>query len=365
MYKDLSQLDYNMSDAPNKPKRKYVRKTAKNTRNREPPYPYQTMEEYINAKMLRGETPTEEEYRKFAEELGFQDGVIPEPEELPLNIDEPELPVPVPAPTKKRCKRGTRKNKDGICVPNNPATVVVPVPAPTPAPELVPETIKEPTKKRCPRGTRKNKDGICVPNNPAAMVAPVPVRVPAPETVPEPIPETIPELVPEPIPELVPEPTRMILPEEPESDNKKRAAKTVINRFLDEKENLEREHPLKNHEYLYPDLNDPNFNIKIALKKEFRDAKYDGEIKDIEKQSNLLCNAKFELSPHQVFVKNFLSSDTPYKGLLLFHGLGTGKTCSAIGVAEEMRQYMKRTGLKHQILVVASPNVQGNFRQQL
>ena len=82
-----------MSDKPNKPKRKYVRKTVKNTRDRTPPYPYRTMEEYINAKRLRGETPTQEEYRRFFEELGFKDGIIPEPEELPLNIDEPEPPA--------------------------------------------------------------------------------------------------------------------------------------------------------------------------------------------------------------------------------------------------------------------------------
>jgi hypothetical protein len=157
------------------------------------------------------------------------------------------------------------------------------------------------------------------------------------------------------------------LPTPPPDGNGEAIAKkkSAMNRFLDEKEELERTHPLEHHDYLYPELNDPNFNIKIALKKEFRDAQYDGEIKDIEKQANLLCNAKFELSPHQVFVKNFLSENTPYKGMLLFHGLGTGKTCSAIGVAEEMRRYMKRTGLKRQIFVVASPNVQGNFRQQL
>ena len=51
----------------------------------------------------------------------------------------------------------------------------------------------------------------------------------------------------------------------------------------------------------------------------------------------------FELSPHQLFVKNFLSSQTPYNSLLLFHGLGTGKTCSAIGITEEHRDYIKQT----------------------
>jgi hypothetical protein len=197
--------------------------------------------------------------------------------------------------------------------------VIVPEELPI-VPEELPVMVTENKQKRCPKGSRRDKTGNCVPiKEPEVKEIPLPPQPKKPET----------------------------------------------NMFLEEKERLERENPLKKHEFLYPDLNDPNFNIKIALKKEFSDAQYDGKIRDIEKQADLLCKAKFELSPHQVFVKNFLSVDTPYKGLLLYHGLGTGKTCSAIGVAEETRNYMKRTGLKQQILVVASPNVQGNFRQQL
>ena len=118
--------------------------------------------------------------------------------------------------------------------------------------------------------------------------------------------------------------------------------------------------------FLYPDLNDPNFNTKIAKRKEFNDFRYDGNIYDIKEQSNTLCHAEFELFPHQIFVKNFLSLQTPYNSLLLYHGLGTGKTCSAIGIAEENRKYMKQVGLnKHKIIIIASPNVQDNFRLQL
>lgn len=118
-------------------------------------------------------------------------------------------------------------------------------------------------------------------------------------------------------------------------------------------------------DFLYPELNDPNFNIKIAKRKEFIDTIYDGKIRDIKTHANMLCNADFELMPHQMFVKNFLSFQTPYNALLLYHGLGTGKTCSAIGIAEEMRGFMKQIGLTQRIMVIASPNVQNNFRLQL
>jgi hypothetical protein len=60
-----------------------------------------------------------------------------------------------------------------------------------------------------------------------------------------------------------------------------------------------------------------------------------------------------------------MSFQTPYNSLLLFHGLGSGKTCSAIGVCEEMRDYLRQMGISKQIIIVASPNVQDNFRLQL
>ncbi len=127
------------------------------------------------------------------------------------------------------------------------------------------------------------------------------------------------------------------------------------------------ENPLVDDDYnfLYPSLNDADFNAKIASRKEFNSIRYDGTIKNIKEQADKMCDQEFSLMPHQMFVKNFLSFQTPYNALLLYHGLGTGKTCSAIGVAEEMRNYMKQIGLEQKIYIVASPNVQNNFRMQL
>jgi len=138
--------------------------------------------------------------------------------------------------------------------------------------------------------------------------------------------------------------------------------KFLINKEIREHNNLK---DTDSYDFLYPEINDPNFNIKIAKHKEFAETKYDGTTYDIEEYAKKLCNTDFELTPHQLFVKNFLSMQTPYNSLLLYHGLGTGKTCSSIGVAEEMRAYMKQVGITQPILVVASPNVQENYRLQL
>ena len=125
-----------------------------------------------------------------------------------------------------------------------------------------------------------------------------------------------------------------------------------------------------NYDYLYPNYEDPLFNLKISNKKEFYDTKYEEktseEYKHIDQVSQELCdNTEFELEPHQMFVRNFLSFQTPYNSLLLFHGLGTGKTCSAISVCEEMRTYNKQMGNTKRIIIVASPAVQENFKIQL
>ena len=44
---------------------------------------------------------------------------------------------------------------------------------------------------------------------------------------------------------------------------------------------------------------------------------------------------------HQLIVKDYLNITTPYRGLLLFHGLGSGKTCTSIGVIEGLKYNKK------------------------
>lgn len=178
---------------------------------------------------------------------------------------------------------------------------------------------------------------------------------------------SVPEAQLDQIPEIVaPEMAKMV------EDDTCKTKRSGINAFLAEKERIENADyaktpiPIDDPRYtLYPDLNDPAFSSQIAKRKEFQETKYDPEIYEIEHQSNLLCESEFELLPHQLFVKNFLSIDTPYNSLLLYHGLGTGKTCTAIGVAEETRKHMAQMGIHDKILIVASPNVQVNFRKQL
>jgi hypothetical protein len=46
---------------------------------------------------------------------------------------------------------------------------------------------------------------------------------------------------------------------------------------------------------------------------------------------------EFGLLTHQKIVKDYLNMYSPYRGLLLYHGLGSGKTCSSIAIAEGLK----------------------------
>jgi hypothetical protein len=87
---------------------------------------------------------------------------------------------------------------------------------------------------------------------------------------------------------------------------------------------------------IYPELDDVHFNEKIAqLYYLYKVPKYENikDKKDFEDQSNKLCG-DFEKTLYQYFISNYISSRTPYKSILLYHGVGVGKTCSAISLAE-------------------------------
>ena len=42
----------------------------------------------------------------------------------------------------------------------------------------------------------------------------------------------------------------------------------------------------------------------------------------------------FQLQPFQLFLRRTMSPDSPTRNMLVVHGTGSGKTCSAIQIAE-------------------------------
>ena len=75
--------------------------------------------------------------------------------------------------------------------------------------------------------------------------------------------------------------------------------------------------------------------------------------KDIGKTSN-----DFSLLTHQKIVRDYLNLYTPYRGLLLYHGLGSGKTCTSIAIAEGMKT-------SKQIIIMLPASLRANYVKQL
>ena len=113
---------------------------------------------------------------------------------------------------------------------------------------------------------------------------------------------------------------------------------------------------------LYPDVRDPNFVKKILGKREFAESRQDSIQEQIRKGVNPCDPEKeFELTPVQRFVSRFLSPYTPYQSALLYHGVGVGKTCAAITIAEG---YLERYP-RDQVYIVAPPNIQPGFERTI
>lgn len=67
---------------------------------------------------------------------------------------------------------------------------------------------------------------------------------------------------------------------------------------------------------------------------------------------------EFKLMTHQKVVSDYLNLYTPYRGLLLYHGLGSGKTCTSIAIAEGMKS-------QKQVIVMTLASLKANFYDQM
>ena len=124
--------------------------------------------------------------------------------------------------------------------------------------------------------------------------------------------------------------------------------------------------------YFNPKPEDTNFISKIYKKREFHLYKIPlrGEIKnytqlsELREQSCKKSSSDFQLQPQQKFLSNFINPDTPYRGVLIFHGTGVGKTCAAIQIAEKFKDQVDKYNTKIYI-VVSGPALEQNFKDEL
>jgi len=66
----------------------------------------------------------------------------------------------------------------------------------------------------------------------------------------------------------------------------------------------------------------------------------------------------FSLLTHQKIVRDYMNLYTPYRGLLLYHGLGSGKTATSIAIAEGMKDSKK-------VIIMTPASLRANYIEEL
>jgi hypothetical protein len=83
-----------------------------------------------------------------------------------------------------------------------------------------------------------------------------------------------------------------------------------------------------------------------------------------DKKENISCDnigntsSDFSLLTHQQIVRDYMNLYTPYRGLLLYHGLGSGKTCTSIAIAEGMKDAKK-------VIIMTPASLRPNYIEEL
>ena len=73
-----------------------------------------------------------------------------------------------------------------------------------------------------------------------------------------------------------------------------------------------------------------------------------------------LGSQAIEAFSYQQFIREYIRNASPYRGILVYHGLGSGKTCSAIAAAEAIY------GTSNKKIIVMTPfSLRGNFISEL
>lgn len=103
----------------------------------------------------------------------------------------------------------------------------------------------------------------------------------------------------------------------------------------------------------YPNIKDDNFYDEI-------NEKFDKfKIKKNKKTYDQWCYPKnFTLQLPQQFLSNFINPNTPYMDILVYHRIGSGKTCTAIQIAEKFKKQKR-------LIIVVPASLRGNFRNEL
>lgn len=144
---------------------------------------------------------------------------------------------------------------------------------------------------------------------------------------------------------------------------------TNVNNKLNDKELSDLTEIIKIN-FSYPDPIDDDFQTQIYKKREYYYNKVPyreaiSNYEDIKTYRDRECGGeKIQLQTQQSLLSNFINPDTPFNGVLVFHGVGTGKTCTAFAIGENFKDMVKKYGTKIHILVTG-PFIREQWKNEL
>jgi superfamily II DNA or RNA helicase len=90
----------------------------------------------------------------------------------------------------------------------------------------------------------------------------------------------------------------------------------------------------------------------------------DNFINKYEFSSDVIDRKQDYKEPVQNLLRNFISKPSPYENILLYHGVGVGKTCTSISIAEGLKEYIHNMDKKIFVLT-KNKTIERNFRNEL
>jgi hypothetical protein len=113
----------------------------------------------------------------------------------------------------------------------------------------------------------------------------------------------------------------------------------------------------------YPSILDPDFSHKIATHGLFKKYKSTINKKRLQNlytafETNKISMEDLKKKSSNIFImktitkmlRNFMSPYSPYRGLLIYHEMGVGKSCTGITIAESLKHIAKNSNTKIHVI---------------
>jgi hypothetical protein len=122
-------------------------------------------------------------------------------------------------------------------------------------------------------------------------------------------------------------------------------------------------------DHSHPNQSDVDIQYKMYIKRDFiihkiPQRKEMKTYEDIKEYRYEKCGKAFEIAEHQALISNTINPQTPHSGLIIYHGVGSGKTFVSIATAEKFKDMVIKYGNKITV-IVPGPKTKSNYYREI